>query len=285
MASPYNRAVYDAEPQLRRPLLFLRGMFSDIRSSRELAWILLMRNLRSQYRKSILGYVWAVLPTLVTTLIWVFLNQANVMNVGETDIPYPVYVLVGTMLWQGFVDALNSPLRQVTASASILTKINFPREALILAGLGETLFNFGIRLVLVLLLFVILRIPIPSSIVMAPIGFFALLGFGTTIGIFMIPIGILYSDIERAMVLLTSLWFFVTPVVYPSPTTWPASLLANLNPVSSLLVTSRELMTTGNLSQVLDFSVVTILTAILLFMSWVVYKLAIPHITSRLMAR
>ena len=88
-------------------------MVADLRASRELAWRLLVRNISAQYRQTLLGYVWAFLPPIVTTLVWVFLNAQKIFDVGETGVPYPVYVLTGTILWQVFVDAMNSPLRQV----------------------------------------------------------------------------------------------------------------------------------------------------------------------------
>ena len=110
--------VYTADPQLRRPEQFVRSMIADLFASRELAWRLLLRNIQSQYRRSLLGYLWALLPPLVSTLVWVFLRGARIFNVGETDIPYPAYVLVGTLLWQSFVEALNSPLRQLSAAQS-----------------------------------------------------------------------------------------------------------------------------------------------------------------------
>lgn len=68
---------------------------------------------RAQYRQMILGYMWAFLAPILTTLIWVFLDAQKIFDVGEIGVPYPVYVLTATILWQIFVDAMNSPLQQV----------------------------------------------------------------------------------------------------------------------------------------------------------------------------
>jgi len=274
--------VYTPESQLRHPRQLVRSMVSDLLASRELAWRLLVRNISAQYRQSLLGYFWAFLPPIFTTLVWMFLNSQKILNVGETDIPYPAYVMVGTLLWQGFVDALNSPIKLITSSRAMLAKINFPREALILAGLGEVLFNFAIRLVLMLVVFVWFRIAVPPTILLAPFGILALMALGLMIGILLTPLGMLYGDIGRGLAIITTLWFYVTPVVYPPPTTWPASLLAQINPVSPLLLTTRELLTTGTVSQPGNFLLITGVTFGLMLVGWVLYRVAMPHLIARI---
>ena len=282
MAERLPEVVYTPESQLRHPRQLVRSMVTDLLASRELAWRLLVRNISAQYRQSLLGYLWAFVPPIVTTLSWVFLNSQQILNVGTTDIPYPAYVMVGTLLWQGFVDALNSPLRLITSSKSMLATINFPREALILAGLGEVLFNFTIRLVLMLIVFVWFRIAIPPTILLAPVGILALMALGLMIGILLAPLGVLYQDIGRGLAIITTMWFFVTPVVYPPPTRWPASLLAQVNPVSPLLITTRELLTTGTVSQAGSFLLITSTTLGLMLAGWVLYRLAMPHLIERM---
>lgn len=275
-------AVYSSESPLRRPGQLLRDMFQDISESRELALRLFIRNIRSKYRQTVFGYVWAFLPPVVTTMVFVFLNSQKIINVGDTDIPYPAYVLIGTLLWQGFVDALNSPLRVMNESKSFLVKINFPREALVLAGVGEVLFNFTIRLVLFFAVFLWYRLSLPLSILLAPVGILALIALGLMFGLLLAPFGMLYQDLEKALPLITTLWLFLTPVVYPPLTKWPASLLSSLNPVSPLLVTTREMLTQGSFSQLTGFMVVGSTTCILLFLVWVLCRLALPHLIERM---
>lgn len=274
--------IYTPDSQLRRPRQLVRSMVADLLASRELAWRLFVRNISAQYRQSLLGYLWAFLPPIVTTLTFVFLNAQQILNVGETPIPYPAYVMVGTLLWQGFVDALNSPIKLVTQSKSMLAKINFPREALILAGLCEVLFNFTIRLVLMLIVFVWFGIAVPPTILLAPVGILALMALGLMIGILLTPLGVLYRDIEWGIAVLVSMWFFVTPVVYPPPTRWPASLLAQVNPVSPLLLTTRELLTIGTVSQPGSFLLITSITCLFMLVGWVLYRLAMPHLIERI---
>ncbi len=276
--------VYTPDSHLRNPGLLAREMLEDLLASRGLAWRLFVRNFSAQYRQTILGYLWAFLPPLFSMAIWVFLNSQKVINVRDPGMPYPLFVLVGTVLWQTFVDALNSPLKQVSESKSMLAKINFPREALILAGLLEVLFNFAIRVLLLVGIFFWYRVTPPSSVLLVPLGAMMLVMLGLMVGILMTPLGILYTDISRGIVIFTQFWFFLTPVIYPMPESGFAVLLAKLNPVTPVLTTTREWMTTGQASQIGGFWIVSIMTVFFLLFGWLVYRVAMPHLIARISA-
>ena len=284
MHSKLPEVIYTPDSQLRHPLQLLKHMWRDLIASRELAWRLFVRNISAMYRQTMLGYVWAFLPPLFTTFTFVFLNSQNIFSVGKTDIPYPAYVMIGTLLWQVFVDAMNSPLRVVNQSKSFLAKINFPREALILAGIGEVLFNFSIRLVLLVAVFIFYNVSLPVAAFLAPLGILSLMALGLMIGVLLVPLGVLYQDIEKGLPLITGMWMLLTPVVYPPPSSWPASLLSSINPVSPLLVTTREMLTGGSFSHMNGFMIVVTGTLILLFVGWVLYRLALPHLIERISA-
>lgn len=109
-ASALQVRVYSPEPALKHPGQFFRDMFKDIAASGELALALAKRDISAQYRQSMLGYVWAFLPVLGTTFVFLFLRSGGAFETGDSGIAYPVYVFVGTTLWQLFVDAVNGPL-------------------------------------------------------------------------------------------------------------------------------------------------------------------------------
>ena len=166
--------VYSAASQLRDPAQLARDMLHDLAASRELAWRLFVRNVSARYRQTFLGYTWAVLPPLLTTLVFVCLHQAGFFSVEKTSVPYGLFVLSGMTFWQLFADALQAPMRMVSQSAPMLTKVRFPREALILAAAGEVLFAFAIRFALLIAAMVWFKQPIGASFVLLPLGILAL---------------------------------------------------------------------------------------------------------------
>lgn len=277
-----HEVIYTPESQLRNPGKLVNSMIADIKASRELAWRLFIRNISAMYRQTMLGYFWAFLPPIATTLVWVFLNSQKIFNVGNTDIPYPVYVMIGTLLWQVFIDALNSPLKLVTSSKAMLVKINFPRESLIIAGILEVLFNFLIRVVLFVIILIWFNVAVPLTVFLVPIGILSLIMLGLMFGILLAPIGLLYQDIGRGIMIITSLWFFLTPIVYPAPTSYPANLIAKFNPVSPLLVTTRDWITTGSVEHLSGFILVTVIAFILILLGWILYRISMPHLIARM---
>jgi len=153
-----SEIIYTPEGVLRRPSRLLREMWRDLLASREIAWRLMRRDISAQYRQSFLGFAWAFLSPLAMGAAFTFANNAKLINVGETDLPYTAYVMLSTLLWQTFVEALNAPVNAVTGAKPLLARINLPREAVVLAKLGEVFFNFAIKLILVVALFIWFRI-------------------------------------------------------------------------------------------------------------------------------
>lgn len=275
---------YAPESRIRHPLQLLRQMWRDLLACRGLAWQLMVRDISAQYRQSILGLFWAFIPPIVTAVGLTFARNVNIVNLGDTELPYPAYVMFSTAIWQTFTEALNSPLQELNTAKGMLAKINFPREALILSGLGKVLFNFGIKLILIIALFIWFQMPVTWSAFLAPVALIHLVIFGTAIGLFLAPIGTLYQDIPKILTLFLGFWLLITPVIYAVPQTGTFAALVNLNPVTPLLVTIRELATTGVLSNPQGFWVVSFIAIIGLLVAWLFYRLAMPFIVERMSA-
>lgn len=278
------RIVYTPESQMRTPFRLFRSMIIDFKNSRHLAWRLFVRDLSAKYRQSLLGIFWEFLPPIIVGLIFIVLQSRKVVNLGETDIPYPVYALMGTTLWQLFSESLNAPLKSVTMGKSMLAKINFPREALIVSAFYQVLFKLLIKSLVIVGIFLVFRVQVTSGLLLAPLAILMLILLGMSIGLLLTPIGTLYKDISSGLMVFTQFWFFVTPVVYPPPQTFPYSLIATLNPVSPILMGARDLLTKGTITNIGPFLVVSCLTIMVLFTAWIAYHVALPIIIERMSA-
>jgi lipopolysaccharide transport system permease protein len=185
------------------------------------------------------------------------------------------------MLWQVFAESLNGPLTVVTSTAPLLSRINFPRESIILAKLGEVLFNLAIRLILVVAVFIWFQIPVSWITLLAPLALAQLILLGTTLGLFLTPACTLYQDLGRALTVFLGVWVFLTPVVYQVPRGGVFGAIVNFNPVTPLLVTTRELASGGTVSDPFGFFLVSALTLAALLPAWAAYRLAMPFVVER----
>src|SRR3979411_2486820 len=261
--------TYTPESPLRHPGRLFMELFRALMASRGLAWRLFVRDTSAQYRQSILGYVWAFIPPLVASLPFVFLNSQGVVGIKNTAIPYPAYAMIGTIIWQVFVDSLNSPLKTVTTAKVMLARINFPREAILLSGLGQVVFSFLIRLVLLVAVFGWFRITPPATAILFPLGILSLIMVGFMIGILITPIGILYSDVPQMIPVIAMALMFLTPVLSPPAERGLAAMLAKWNPLSPLVIVTRDWLTTGVTTHAMAFVLVSVTAAVLLFVGWV----------------
>jgi lipopolysaccharide transport system permease protein len=274
--------TYSPEAEIRRPGLLLRNMLRDVRSSRELAWRLAQRDIKAQYRQSYLGYLWAFITPLITTVTWVYLNVSGVVRVSNTGIPYPVYVFCGTMLWQVLLESVQSPLQQIGLSRAMLTRLNFPREALILSGLVKIFSNIGIKLVLLIPVILLFGIRPDMGFLLLPIGLLSIVMLGFSIGLLITPLGLLYTDVVRGIPLVSQFLMYLTPVVFAMPTDGWMALVCKWNPATPLIVSSREWLTGAATSMPYEFLLVTILSAVLLLFSWIFYRVTIPVLIERM---
>jgi lipopolysaccharide transport system permease protein len=277
-----TRVVYRPESKIRHPLQLFREMGRDLLASRELAWRLLVRDISAQYRQSLLGIFWAFIPPIITAAGFTLAKSNGIVNIGNTELPYAAYVMFSMSLWQTFVEALNGPIQAVTAAKAMLARINFPREALIVAKLGEVFFNFGIKLILIVGLFIWFKIPVTLSLILAPVALIHLILLGTFIGLLLAPMGALYQDVTKGLTLITGFWLFLTPVVYPVPSNGVFGSIVKLNPVTPLLVTTRELATTGVISDPQGFWIASLIAILGLLLAWIFYRLAMPFVIERI---
>ncbi len=141
------------ESRIRHPLKLIRDTWRELLCARYLAWRLLLRDIHAQYRQSFLGIFWAFISPILSSIAFVLLNRTKILNIGTTDIPYPLYVFFSMTLWQTFSEALMGPIHAVFGAKPMLAKMNFPREAIIIAKFGEVVFNFVIKLLLIVALF------------------------------------------------------------------------------------------------------------------------------------
>ena len=214
----------------------LSASISDMFRSHFLAKQLAVRDIKGQYRESFLGMLWLFVMPVVTALTWVFLSYSGTVKLTETDVAYPVYVFTGTFIWSIIKEAISSPTQSTNASKGIISKINFPKEALILTGIYKLLFNSSVK-VLVLFLFVIIYgVGFHWSQLFFPLVILAAVLFGTTLGLFITPISMLYNDVSKLINMGLGFLMYITPVVYAIPKTGFMKTLMTYNPFTPFIL-------------------------------------------------
>ena len=275
--------VYQKENNFRIGKM-LKESLADIVSSRFLSFQLAKRDIQAQYRQSYLGIIWAFVTPLATALVWIFLNNSGTVRVTDTGIPYPVYAFSGTLLWSIMTEAINSPMANTNSAKSILSKINFPKEALIVSGVYKLLFNSSIKVLLLLVFVFFFGIGFHWSLLLFPIVLLGGVLFGTTLGLFITPLGMLYKDIGRMIGFGLQFLMYVTPVVYAIPKSGIMKTVMELNPFTPIILTARDLAVGMPPAHLTYFLIVITCCIPLFFIALLFYRISIPILVERMSA-
>lgn len=260
----------------------VKGSLKGFRDSFYLAKQLAKRDIKAQYRQSFLGVFWAVFPVLINSLVWIFLQSSGTIAVTETNVPYPAFVLIGTTLWGIIGECINLTSQSVNANRSIITKINFDKEALITLGLIKFFFNFLIKVGLIVVFLIFFKI-VPSIEILffIPLLFLSIVFF-VAIGILLMPISLLYTDISRLIPIALQFLMYATPVVYAMPPEGIMRKVMLLNPLSYIITDLRNVLTGYGLENLVFWFFGLLVTVVLSVIALVVYRVSIPILTERM---
>lgn len=268
--------VNDSRPELADARGFVRQAARDLRLSRRVAWQLFLGDLRIRHRRSVLGYAWLVLPALAATGVGLYLQHRRIIDTADTTLSYGLHVLAGMVIWQVFVEALTSPMQQLSANRQLLATTRVPYESLVLAGLIMVGLGAVIRCVVLVVALVAAGQDLALSALLVPFGLAAVALLGLAPGLLIAPAGLISDDVNRGLPLVLTFWFFLTPVIYPAP----ESGLLRLNPVTPLLETTRTWLTTPAAPAAFFF--VTGLALLLTIAAWLLSRLGRLHVAARL---
>lgn len=275
-------SIYSPNSLLRNPIIYLREIVYELFQGHELAWQLMCRDFHAQYRQSFLGFLWEFILPLANAAAWLFIQSTGVVKISDVGIPYSVFVITGTIMWSIFSDAVSTPLQVVTSAKPMLIKINFPRQAIIMAGVYKCFIKSSIKVLVLIGALVILGFYPSWYVISLPLVLLVIILSGTTIGLLLTPIGALYSDIRKGLHLMLQFLMYLTPVVYPMPDSGIAATIFKLNPATPLITTSRDLIVGQPVEQFGSFVVVTAVMMFLFMLSLVIYRVSMPYLIERM---
>lgn len=274
--------VYTPASPLRRPLHLLRLMFRDLRNGRELAWRIASQDIHARYRQTALGLLWIFVTPLVTTLAWLFIQSSGVVAVRTGEIPYPVFVVSGILVWSIFADAVVAPLQQAQASRQVLSRIRIPPEALVLSAVYGVMFTAMVKTVVLLCALAWLGVMPTMSMALLPVAVLSLVLVGTALGLAMTPVGLLYNDVGRAIPLGLQFLMYLSPVVYATPKSGFGASVLELNPMTTLVEFSRAALLGMPVNDAWLFLGINLAALLLLLVGWMFFRAVLPALIERM---
>jgi lipopolysaccharide transport system permease protein len=218
--------------------------FKGIWRYRDLIGLFVKRDFVTLYKQTILGPVWYIIQPLFTTIVFTIIFN-KVARIPTDEIPPFLFYMSGTVLWAYFSSCLTRTSATFTANANIFGKVYFPRLTVPVAGVIINLLQFVIQFALFLcfmLYFIMQGAPITPRwwILALPVLLLQMALLGLGIGIIISSVTTKYRDLRFALGMITQLWMYATPIVYP------LSLVPDwlrpwylLNPMASIIESFR----------------------------------------------
>ena len=182
---------------------------------RELFYFFTWRDIKIKYKQTFLGFLWAILQPLMMMVIFTFFF-GKALNIPSQNLPYPVYVFSGLLIWNLFSAGLTSASNSMVNNATIIKKIYFPRLIIPVSSILVALFDFLMAFVLFIGILIFYQQPVSwLAIICWPlallIGMVATLGLGSLLA----ALNVKYRDFRYVIPFLVQILFFLTPVIYP----------------------------------------------------------------------
>jgi lipopolysaccharide transport system permease protein len=249
---------------------------------RELLWHMTVRHLRGQYKQSILGYAWTILNPLSLMLILSFVFS-TILRFDSQGIPYPLFIFVGLLPWLFFSGALASATDSVVGASNLVTKVYFPREILPTAAALTKVVDLGFGLLILAGLMVYFGHPPEITTVWVPVLFSIHFLFTLGLSLPLAALNLFFHDVRYLVGVALTLWFYLTPVIYPVDIVpQKYRFIYDINPNSLFINAYRRVMLEG-VSPGLDRVLLGLAIAIATFLiGYYLFKLMEPGFADRI---
>jgi lipopolysaccharide transport system permease protein len=216
--------------ETRRP--GIRGSAERLREvvdSRELLAFLAWRDLTVRYKQSTVGVLWAVLqPLLLAAAFTLFFGK--LAGLSADGVSYALATFVALLPWQLVAFGVFSSSGSVVRGQDLVTRVYFPRILIPLAPFAVALVDFCAAFAVALVWVTIASPSLTLAIAWVPV--FLLLALVTAVGVgcWLAALNVRFRDVQVAVPLLVQLWFFCTPIAYPSsivPEQWRVVFAVN----------------------------------------------------------
>lgn len=222
----------------------MKQLFS--KQNRALLSELVRTDFKLRYQGSVLGYAWSLLRPLFMFLI-LYLVFAVVFKIGD-DVPhFPIYLLLGIVLWNFFMEMTSQSLGSIVGRGDLIRKIRIPRWLIIISVSISALINLGLNLVVVLIFALINGLDFSLTALLLPIFIIEIYVFSLGVSLLLSALFVKYRDVSYIWDVFLQAGFYATPILYPLTLITNNSIqkLLMINPMAQAIQGARNVFVTN----------------------------------------
>lgn len=279
---PNRTVTYEPDNFLTQGYIgVFKELLREINQNRWLTFQLFRRDFLSMYKQSFVGVIWIFVLPIVNVAVFLTLSRSGVLNVGELDIPYPLYAILGMSIWQIFSTGTVACASSISDAGDMIKRINFSRKSLVFAAMGKPLVSFLVQLSLVALLFMIYGQVPNKGVLLLPLIVVPLTFLTLGVGFMLAILNAVVRDIGNLLPILMMFILYLTPVLYARPETGILSEMTKYNLVYYYVATARDLSLTGRITEPGGFAVAVASSLAIFTLSLVAFHLTETRIAER----
>jgi len=211
---------------------------------------LIARDIKTKYRRSLLGVLWTILnPLLMMVVLSVVFS-----NLFRFDIEYfPVYLLSGQLIFNFFSESTTNAMSAIIANGPLIKKIYVPKYMFVLSRIFSSTINLLASFTALICVMLVMRVRLHYTVLLSWIPLGLIVFFSLGVGLILAAITVKFRDIMHLYSVFTTALMYLTPVIYPMSILpeWLEKIVL-LNPITNILMMFRNLMIYGALPTVLS---------------------------------
>lgn len=261
---------------------------AEIVEGRELLWNLTLRELRSKYKRSALGWFWSMLNPLSSVAIYaivfgvLFKMKASPGNPSRFD-NFALYLSCALLPWNYLTNSLGSSTGAVVNNSNLLKKVYFPREYVVVATVLSMVVSFLIELTV--LMFVFLAFGqfvfqwIPIVLLLVFVQTLLVMGYSLFLG----ALNVYFRDMQHLISIVLQVWFYLTPVVYVmdryikksetiAGVSIPVRQIYLFNPMVHVVTAYRNVLYDGRMPGLMSMVYLVLCSVVVLGLGWAFFR-------------
>lgn len=175
---------------------------------------LVKTDFKLRYQGSVLGYAWSLLRPLLLFLI-LYVVFVKFLRLGGSVPHYPIYLLLGIVLWTFFVEMTSQSLGSIVGRGDLIRKIRIPRWVIVISSSVSALINLGLNLLVVAVFLVLNNVDLMRTALWLPLVLVEIYIFALGLSLFLAAAFVKYRDISYIWEVLLQAGFYATPILYP----------------------------------------------------------------------
>jgi ABC-type polysaccharide/polyol phosphate export permease len=186
-------------------------LMREIQKNRELIWALALKELRVRYKRSALGFLWALLhPLLMMIILTIVFSRIMRFPVHH----FAIFLISALLPWTFFSQSLAYSVESLVGNGDLFKKVNVAKSVFPVAAVLSNVINFLFSLVPLVLLLLFFRFPFYWTWLYLPVPFLALVLFTLGCSFFFAMANVFFRDVSHILQVVLSGWFYVSPIIY-----------------------------------------------------------------------